>query len=410
MQGKERMGDASGGGVDEVTDSTSRLERPRSLDVNGIDLEEKVGWQGWFRGISYTLLWYGSIMMGFYSLYCPVLPLLLINRKVYRRATEVIFTMWESFAVALLEVIYGVKFYMSGDVIRPGERSILLLNHRNRLDWNFFWGALAHASSPPAHNCKIVLKSGIRKFPGLGWIMQMSCYLYIHRRWEEDQKLMSNILDYYRDIKHTFQVLLFPEGTNLTTETKKKSDEFATKAGLPSLNNVLHPRTTGFTYLVNKLRNGDQLDAVYDITVAYPNTLPLTELDVLRGRLPEEVHFHIKRHHVSSLPATDEGLKSWLAGVWAEKDELLKITLSQGHFPGCATTLSHPPVNASYLSILFWFPLTFGMGYLLCTWWVVQLWCLTFTIFFVVISAATNGLQHFEVWLYRRQTQNKKSE
>ncbi|XP_068240667.1 lysocardiolipin acyltransferase 1-like [Palaemon carinicauda] len=347
-------------------------------------------------------------MMGFYSLYCPILPLLLINRKVYRRATEVIFTMWESFAVALMEVLYGVRFFMSGDVIRPGERSLLLLNHRNRLDWNFFWGALAHASSPPAHNCKIVLKSGIRKFPGLGWIMQMSCYLYIHRRWEEDQRLMSNILDYYRDINHTFQILLFPEGTNLTKETKKKSDEFAVKAGLPFLTNVLHPRTTGFTYLVNKMRNGNQLDAVYDITVAYPHTLPLTELDVLRGKMPEEVHFHIKRHPVSSLPATDEGLKTWLAGVWSEKDELLQTTLSQGHFPESSTNLSHPPVNASYLSVLFWLPLTFGMAYLLCTWWVVQLWCLVFTVFFMVISFGTNGLQHFEVWLYRRQTRYKK--
>lgn len=70
-----------------------------------------------------------------------------------------------------MEVIYGVKFFLSGDVIRPRERSVILLNHRNRLDWNYFWGALAHATSPPAHNLKIVLKSGIRKFPGLGeWV------------------------------------------------------------------------------------------------------------------------------------------------------------------------------------------------------------------------------------------------
>lgn len=67
-----------------------------------------------------------------------------------------------------MEVFYGVRFYLSGDAIRPGERSLIILNHRNRLDWNFFWGALAHAASPPAHNCKIVLKSGIRKFPALG--------------------------------------------------------------------------------------------------------------------------------------------------------------------------------------------------------------------------------------------------
>lgn len=404
--------DAGGGGDGGSTETEApKPERPKSLNVSSLDLlEEPVTWQGWLRGITFTVLWYGSILMGFFSLYCPILPLLFFCRPLYRRTTEVIFTMWESYAVALMEVVFGVKFFLSGDVIRPGERSVLLLNHRNRLDWNFFWGALAHATAPPAHNCKIVLKSGIRKFPGLGWIMQMSCFLYIRRRWEDDQRLMNNVLDYFRDINHTFQVLLFPEGTNLTPQTQKKSEEFAQKAGLPSLTHLLHPRTTGFTYLVNKLRNSEQLDAVYDVTVAYPRTLPLTELDLLKGRMPEEVHFHIKRYHASSLPHTDEGLRVWLGGVWAEKDDLLRTTLKQGHFPGCAAAAPHPPLNASYLSLLFWTPITLGMAYLLCTWWVVQWWCLAHTVIFTVISFATDGIQHLEVWLYRREQAKLKKE
>lgn len=40
---------------------------------------------------------------------------------------------------------------------------------------------------------------------------------------------------------------------------------------------------------------GGLLDAVYDVTVAYPKTLPLSELDLIKGKMPEEVHFHIKR-------------------------------------------------------------------------------------------------------------------
>lgn len=400
-----------GAAVSSVTEP-QRPDYPTSLDV-GVCAGQRaasVGWRGWAKGITYVLLWYGSIVMGFFSLYCPVLPLLLIHRPTYRRATEVIFTTWESFAVALMEVFYGVRFYLSGDAIRPGERSLIILNHRNRLDWNFFWGALAHAASPPAHNCKIVLKSGIRKFPALGWIMQMSCFLYIRRRWEDDQRLMANVLDYFKDIRHTFQVLLFPEGTNLTKETKEKSEIYAKKAGLQPFQHVLIPRTTGFTYLVNKMRSGEQLDAVYDVTVAYPKTLPQTELDVLKGRLPEEVHFHIKRHHSSSLPSTDEGLKAWLMTAWTEKDELLRTALGQGHFPGCSTATPHPPVNASYLSILFWMPLTIGTAYLIGTWWVARWWCFVHSVFFGLVSWRTDGLQHLEVWMYRRQRQQVKEE
>ncbi|KAK4299874.1 hypothetical protein Pmani_027886 [Petrolisthes manimaculis] len=310
-----------------------------------------------------------------------------------------------------MEVIYGVKFFLSGDIIRPRERSVMLLNHRNRLDWNYFWGALAHATSPPAHNLKIVLKSGIRKFPGLGWIMQMSCFLYIHRRWEEDQRLMNNVLGYFRDIDHIFQVLLFPEGTNLTPETKKKSEEFASKAGLPPLDHLLHPRTTGFTFLVEKMRNSGLLDAVYDVTVAYPKTLPLSELDLIKGKMPEEVHFHIKRHPASELPETEEGLRTWINGLWREKDKLLKTTLQQGHFPEPGAEIPNPRLHSSYLAVLFWTPLTLGMTYLLATWWVVQWWCLTFSVVFTVISFATDGIQHFEVWLHRRElTRRAKTE
>lgn len=386
------------------------LQLPAPLDLRPHGVQDTVGWRGWLKGTCYVFLWYGSILMGFFSLYCPVLPLLFISRPLYRRATEVIFTMWEGYAVGLMEVIYGVKFFLSGDVIQAKERSVIILNHRNRLDWNFFWGALAHASSPPTHNCKIVLKSGIRKFPALGWVMQMCCFLYIRRRWEDDQRLMKNVLDYFRDIDHTFQVLLFPEGTNLSPRTQKKSEEFARKAGLPTLAHLLQPRTTGFTFLVDKLRSSQLLDAVYDVTVAYPKTLPHTELDLLKGRMPEEVHFHVKRHPASSLPPTDEGLRTWLTNVWTEKDQLLKTTIHQGHFPGRAAATPDLPVNASYGAVLFWTPLTLGMVYLLCTWWPVQVWCLAHTILFTTVSFATDGLQHFEIWLYRRQKSRAKSD
>lgn len=39
-----------------------------------------------------------------------------------------------------------------------------------------------------------------------------------------------------------------------------------------------------------------QLDAVYDFTIAYPKTVPQTELHMLKGKFPEEVHFHVKRY------------------------------------------------------------------------------------------------------------------
>jgi lysocardiolipin and lysophospholipid acyltransferase len=38
-----------------------------------------------------------------------------------------------------------------------------------------------------------------------------------------------------------------------------------------------------------------QIKAVYDMTIGYPKTLPHSETDILHGKIPEEVQFHIKR-------------------------------------------------------------------------------------------------------------------
>ena len=90
------------------------------------------------------------------------------------------------------------------------------------------------------------------------------------------------------------------------------------------------------------------LDAIYDVTIAYPDNLPETEADLAYGSIPSEIHFHIKRyystlhtlvhqiksdqhrnfkswffrHSVQTVPTTWIGLEKWLQEVWREKDAL----------------------------------------------------------------------------------------
>lgn len=49
-----------------------------------------------------------------------------------------------------------------------------------------------------------------------GWAMQVACFVFIQRRWVEDKTHMENMLDYFCDIREPLQLLLFPEGTDLT--------------------------------------------------------------------------------------------------------------------------------------------------------------------------------------------------
>lgn len=43
----------------------------------------------------------------------------------------------------------------------------------------------------------------------------------------------------------------------LLENTRQRSDAFAAQNGLPKFEYVLHPRTTGFTFIVERLRKGE---------------------------------------------------------------------------------------------------------------------------------------------------------
>lgn len=75
---------------------------------------------------------------------------------------------------SLIDVLLGPRICITGDKFdvssrSGGKSSLILLNHRTRLDWNFLWSLLFHNSVPNGgHNAKLVLKSDIRTIPGVG--------------------------------------------------------------------------------------------------------------------------------------------------------------------------------------------------------------------------------------------------
>lgn len=110
-----------------------------------------------------------------------------------------------------MRLLFNTRFIITGDHINPLDGALLLMNHRNRLDWNFLWAGMYYSTEPPAHKLKMVLKSAIRHVPFAGWVMQLSGFLYIQRRWDHDQTSMEKQLKYFSDLKDTIQVkeLLF---------------------------------------------------------------------------------------------------------------------------------------------------------------------------------------------------------
>ncbi len=161
--------------------------------------------------------------------------------------------------------------------------------------------------------------------------MQLSCFLFINRKWEKDKLEFQNKLYYFNAIDYPIQILLFPEGGDLTPRTRERSNAYAKQNGFPCYQYCFHPRTTGFSYAMKALRDG-KLDAVYDLTVAYPDVFPKTEIDVYRGFYPREVHFHVRSFENEDIPDDEEGMKGWLCERWLEKEARLKDFYTHSEF------------------------------------------------------------------------------
>ena len=162
--------------------------------------------------------------------------------------------------------------------------------------------------------------------------MQYMCNVFISRRWENDEMEFKKKLFYYNAIDLPVQLLLFPEGGDLTGRSRAKSHSYADTNNLERYEYCLHPRAKGFLYVIEALRSG-RLDAVYDITVAYPDALAKTEADFARGECtPRDIHYYIHCYKVEDLPADEEGLTRWLAERWREKEKDLKLFYAHRHF------------------------------------------------------------------------------
>ncbi|XP_044293696.1 lysocardiolipin acyltransferase 1 isoform X1 [Varanus komodoensis] len=363
------------------------------------------------RGIYFVLtLFLGSVFGSIFML-SPLLPLMFASPSWYRWITDRVVATWLTLPVALLEIVFGAKVVITGDGFIPGERSVIIMNHRTRMDWMFLWNCLLRYSYLRLE--KICLKSSLKAIPGFGWAMQVAAFIFIQRKWEEDKNHFEKMLDYFCDIREPLQLLIFPEGTDLTDDTKARSNKFAEKNGLHKYEYVLHPRTTGFTFIVERLRDGkilswqlaaNNLDAVHDITVAYPQNIPQTEKHLLYGNFPKEIHFHVHRYPVQTLPASREELQRWCQKRWEEKEERLRLfyegkkyfdVTGRSKIPPCKSELRVMVVKC--ISLLYWTFFTLAVFVLLYWYSFVRWYFVTVVVIFIVQQKLFGGLELIEL-------------
>ncbi|PSK54140.1 hypothetical protein B9Z65_7946 [Elsinoe australis] len=227
------------------------------------------------------------------------------------------------------------------------DRLVLVANHQIYTDWLYLWW-IAYTAGFHGH-IYIILKQSLKWVPVIGPAMQLYSFIFMARKWASDQSRMAYRLQKLRaehkdDKGQTYLnpmwLLIFPEGTNLSANTRKSSAKWADKSGVPDMRHQLLPRSTGLQHCLKELEGS--VDYLYDCTIAYeriPEGQYGQDIFTLRsvyfqGRAPKSVNMHWRRFKVADMPVHDkEAMEKWVMERWREKDELLEQHHRTGRFP-----------------------------------------------------------------------------
>lgn len=157
------------------------------------------------------------------------------------------------------------------------DRLVMIANHQLYSDWLYLWW-IAYTNSPRMHgHIYIILKESLKHVPIIGWGMRFYGFIFMSRKMSTDQPRLAHRLGKLKE-RHSgplsgtsgldpMWLLLFPEGTNASQNTRVKSVQWAEKQGIKDFEHVLLPRSTGTFFCLNEIKG--TLDYVYDCTLAY---------------------------------------------------------------------------------------------------------------------------------------------
>lgn len=263
--------------------------------------------------------------------FCVFAPVVLINflqilSLVLKPISPVAFRQYNSFWAACYwsytgwaaRVFGGLRIEFSGERIIAGENAIVLANHQSAVDiivqlaFGQLFGRLG--------DMKFFVKDILKYVPGPGWGMIFLDCIFMKRNWTADRSRVLEQLQKF--IKHRTPVLIniYAEGTRLRSNKLALAQEFARAHGMPRPENVLIPKVKGFQATLEGLKG--HLDAVYDLTIVYPEEPP-TLWDLLSGQGPR-VKVEYQRFPIAELPVESDAQGIWLLELYQAKDRQIE--------------------------------------------------------------------------------------
>ena len=258
---------------------------------------------------------------------CASVALIPVSRPAFRGFNRWVASFWWGCCASFAQGVYGTRLEVTGDPVPPRENAIVVANHQEMADitYLFFFAR----SKGRLGDLKWFVKDVIKHVPGVGWGMVVLGCLFVKRDWTADRAYVMRTFDTLVRERLPAWLVTFAEGTRITPAKAARSAEYAARAGLPPTGRVLIPRTRGFVASVEGL--GEHLDAVYDVTIGYPDGAP-TLWQYVRG-FSRVAHLHVRRTPREALPSGEAELREWLLALFRDKDRLLARFEETGTFP-----------------------------------------------------------------------------
>ncbi len=274
----------------------------------------------WFTGLL-TLL---SLMLMITFWFIVMLPGVLLRcvpiYRVQRLASRYcvwIARNWVGSNALMLRLLHPVRWQVSFDGDMDPRRSYLLVsNHQSWADILVIFDVF-HRRTPFA---RFFLKRDLLYVPIVGLVCWAMDFPFMTRKaGRSDLETTRRACEIYREVPVT--VVNFLEGTRFT-EAKRAA------TGSP-YERLLHPKAGGVAYTLNAM--GDQFAGIVDVTIEYSPSEKELAWSWLSGQQAD------LRLHVRVLPVPEqllagdymqdaahrEAVKTWLADLWAEKNQRL---------------------------------------------------------------------------------------
>lgn len=275
---------------------------------------------------------------------------------------------WLLAMVSLWSWTAGYEIVETGDepAACSDRRTLVIANHQSTADvpmlmaaWNPRPGVLPNL---------MWIMDRVFKFTNFGIVSVLHEDFFIQagkaKRDQSLEELRQHIHKFYMPLSRQFMVL-FPEGGFLH-KRREVSQRFAEKNNLPKLEYVSLPRVGAMKVIMEEIgprRNegagtskdesrkddnfnqskhkmivdnnvSDTIEWILDVTIAYPDRIPIHLQDVVCGtRPPCTTHLHYRLYPSTEVPTDTEGMTQWLYDRFIEKEKMLEEFYKTGKFP-----------------------------------------------------------------------------